>query len=1530
MTEIDKDKDSPGWVSPNHPFPTILFVTYGWRETGGGTIFPRAVACELGQRGYRIAVMYASLDRDPSQPACALRFHEEDGIRLYGVINRPALFIDPDNPEREIDSPDVRRAYCQVLDKVKPGIVHFHNFHGLSFSLAEETHRRNIFACFTPHNYHLIDPELYLLKNGLVCWNTVDPMTESEAVHRNPQLEGWYRKRIETTLRLMNKWIGITLAVSKRQRELLIRYGGDPRRIAVIHQISPAAAGLWQNPVVATARKRTIQRPLQVGYIGGLIPIKGVQMLVAAAQVFTPDQLQVHLYGFSVRDYEENLRLADTKGIVTFHGAYLPEDLPRLAEQIDLAVIPSLVEESAPTLVLSELFAMGIPVIAADIGGIPEFIAEGVDGALYQPYDLEALVGHLKKYVNKPELLADMRRNLNAPTHTFERYMEQLEMLYREIMTGEQIDADRISFIAAKRRAAPVATSHSPYISWHGGLFVHHSLALVNRELCLQLLERGLEISFSPSQPDEFNASIDPRFNRLEACRHRPLKQIDVTVRHQWPPDFSRPPQGKLIVVQPWEYGSIPSAWVSRINAAVDELWVPSTFVRDCYLQGGVDADRVQVIPNGVATDRLHPGIPPGTLATQKRFRFLFVGGTIRRKGIDLLLASYSAAFTADDDVCLVIKDMGGSTIYQGQTAGEMIAAFQRVPGHPELLYLEDMYDNDQMASLYTACQCLVHPYRGEGFGLPIAEAMACGLAPIVTGYGAALDFCPPEIAWLIPATVKRLPTRQVGSLETVDFPWLAEPDCDVLTSLMRHAFDHSDEVKQRGKSACHFIQEHFTWAHVARIADERLRQLVQQAAGRGEADAISSASASAKESKLDNAAATTAYVVENEGAVRKQLLQDVCGRGERLALRGEVEASVMLLLNQGIRADAASPLPYLLLVKILMSAGRFQDALGVASEMPTVTNPGLIHEIEARCNCALGDDTRSQRAAELAGDQYPHALVVLGTLAARRGDIAAGEQLFRQAIAVDSECGDAWLSLGMILWSLGEQQDAWMVVCRAVEVDPLNDEAIKIVRDMAKKMGFDALKLVEAAAGRYPDSIKLARHHTEQLAECGNDTAALAVCERFLAHFGVDDRIIELGLALRQRLGRHERFAEGSNSSVSLCMIVKNEEGCLARCLASVKPLVDEMVVVDTGSDDRTVAVATLYGAEIYRFDWNGSFSDARNYALGKASGAWILTMDADERIAAQDHAAFSQMVLSSSPDKDAWSVLIRNYSQRVHIQGWQANDGTCPEEEQGDGWYPATRVRLFPRDLRVRYEGVVHELVEPSLRANDFVIHTAPFVVHHYGEVAGLPTNLLEKQRRYFELGKQKLVERPDDPVAVAELAVQAGELGLFNEALELWDRLLGMRPDTVEAFFGKGHALINLKRYAEALEVSLRALQLDPAHREAAFNYGTCELYVGDPARALPEIERLLKQVGQHPLLQALMVMLSLALGRYDQATAAYASLTAMNYAFGDYLRDRLFRLQAIGRTELAQTIAVNAAKIGIKQEKSVTSHCDNINQ
>ena len=85
----------------------------------------------------------------------------------------------------------------------------------------------------------------------------------------------------------------------------------------------------------------------------------------------------------------------------------------------------------------------------------------------------------------------------------------------------------------------------------------------------------------------------------------------------------------------------------------------------------------------------------------------------------------------------------------------------------------------------------------------------------------------------------------------------------------------------------------------------------------------------------------------------------------------------------------------------------------------------------------------------------------------------------------------------------------------------------------------------------------------------------------------------------------------------LSLCMIVKNEEKFLAGCLESVKNIVDEIIIVDTGSTDKTIEIANSYNAKVYHFEWKNDFSLARNESIKHATGDWILILDADERLA-------------------------------------------------------------------------------------------------------------------------------------------------------------------------------------------------------------------------------------------------------------------------------------------------------------------------
>jgi len=170
---------------------------------------------------------------------------------------------------------------------------------------------------------------------------------------------------------------------------------------------------------------------------------------------------------------------------------------------------------------------------------------------------------------------------------------------------------------------------------------------------------------------------------------------------------------------------------------------------------------------------------------------------TLPRKGFDLLLKAYRQVFCDRDDVCLIVKDMGVGTFYQGQTAQAQIEQVRRLPYAPQIEYLADELSDVPMAALYRACDVVVQPFRGEGFCLPVAEAMASGKPVIVTGYGPVLDYATEQTAYLLPFGIEPCGEKRIGDLETVDTPFWAVPDQNLLRQLLRYVYEHPEEPRE-------------------------------------------------------------------------------------------------------------------------------------------------------------------------------------------------------------------------------------------------------------------------------------------------------------------------------------------------------------------------------------------------------------------------------------------------------------------------------------------------------------------------------------------------------------------------------------------------------------------------------------------------------------------------------------------------------------------------------------------------------------
>ena len=449
------------------------------------------------------------------------------------------------------------------------------------------------------------------------------------------------------------------------------------------------------------------------------------------------------------------------------------------------------------------------------------------------------------------------------------------------------------------------------------------------------------------------------------------------------------------------------------------------------------------------------------------------------------------------------------------------------------------------------------------------------------------------------------------------------------------------------------------------------------------------------------------------------------------------------------------------------------------------------------------------------------------------------------------------------------------------------------------------------------PGNKSLAYLHIELLLRQGRDAEALDAVESAMARFGLQDGILAPALALRRRVGPPVRDPAAPDA-IGLCMIVRDEAAMLARCLQSVKAVVAEMVVVDTGSRDRSTDVARVFGARVSHFAWCDDFSAARNFGLDQARSPWILILDADEVIAAGDLPGLAALTrLETDVPARAYSFQTRNYIRQSHVVGWQPNDGRYPDEAAGCGWVGTDKVRLFPNRPGIRFAAPVHELVDGALKRAGVAICPSPVPVHHYGTLD--ETHAQAKGERYYRIGLKKLESGGDDPSALRELALQAAVLGRPAEALGLWRRLLAAEPDAdrrAEAWIHVSSLLWAAGRYAEALPAARQAMALVPSGKEARYNAALAELTGGSLAEARRLAAGLAQSEPDYAPGRFVAAVVAAVCGDPVRAAGQLAELrtSAMGPQLADTTREMIRRLADCGRPTagLARAMAGLAAE------------------
>jgi glycosyltransferase involved in cell wall biosynthesis len=299
---------------------------------------------------------------------------------------------------------------------------------------------------------------------------------------------------------------------------------------------------------------------------------------------------------------------------------------------------------------------------------------------------------------------------------------------------------------------------------------------------------------------------------------------------------------------------------------------------------------------------------------------------------------------------------------------------------------------------------------------------------------------------------------------------------------------------------------------------------------------------------------------------------------------------------------------------------------------------------------------------------------------------------------------------------------------------------------------------------------------------------------------------------------------------SLSLCMIVRDEEEHLTRCLSSVSRFVNEIIIVDTGSSDQSKAIALSYGAVVIEFKWNGDFSEARNAGLRKAKNPWILVLDADEEWANADISALCTLLERAE--------LFGCYVQMISYIG----------ADEGEEFVTDAVCRLFRNDPRITFSGRIHEEISPSIKAvPGAVVEYAPITIKHYGYLDSVIRKKRKTERNlsllcdivnkypedlrmqyalgteYFQIGDYTRALNIFRPL-ISRIPVYAGytsdlvlktafalrETGKFQEAEGLTDEALLFYPDYPDLLELKATLCLDREKPPEALEVIGQALQ------------------------------------------------------------------------------------------------------------------------
>jgi tetratricopeptide (TPR) repeat protein/glycosyltransferase involved in cell wall biosynthesis len=351
------------------------------------------------------------------------------------------------------------------------------------------------------------------------------------------------------------------------------------------------------------------------------------------------------------------------------------------------------------------------------------------------------------------------------------------------------------------------------YIQGHTGYNIHTSNFFAQLKRFVPFVQTDLQA------PERTRIETDTALN---TCKD-PILNIAITYGNKM--NMLQPCPGIRIGYTVWESTRLPDDWMEPLKIP-DQLWTPSSFCKQVLENHGFDSKKISVVPEGIDPEIFHPNVNPLPGSENiKGFKFLNVGKYEERKCTPYMIRAFDEEFKDTKDVVLILSCH--NPFEKGFDIRKKLKRLNlKCP--EKILLINPVREHQSVAQLYASCDAFLFPTRAEGWGLPIIEALACGLPTIVTNYSGQTEYLTEEMAYLLDYEFEDINIPFFLSKDNYYGKW-ARPDMNQFRYYLRYIYENQDEARQKGLNAAKLVHEQWTWEHAAKIAVNEIEQLLQQ-----------------------------------------------------------------------------------------------------------------------------------------------------------------------------------------------------------------------------------------------------------------------------------------------------------------------------------------------------------------------------------------------------------------------------------------------------------------------------------------------------------------------------------------------------------------------------------------------------------------------------------------------------------------------------------------------------------------------------